>query len=67
MGFLHPLSRKLKKSDIVGKTVSSINARAVNMIKIYFTDGTNVELWAECGSGQYSIPVIEVDPNGSKL
>lgn len=39
--------REPKDSDLVGKTIQSINATAVNVLKLTFTDGTELELWAE--------------------
>lgn len=39
--------RKIKKNDLVGKTIKSINNRSVNVLKLTFTDGTKLELWAE--------------------
>jgi hypothetical protein len=39
--------RKIQDTDIVGKTVQSIENNAVNVLRLTFTDGTTVELWAE--------------------
>ena len=61
MGVLHSTSRKIEASDIVGKTVSAINNKACNMVRLTFTDGTFLELWTEVGP--LGIPVIEIDPN----
>jgi hypothetical protein len=57
------MMRPIRSTDIVGKTVSSINNDAVNVLKLTFTDGTELELWTEeAVSGQYgSIAGIFVD------
>lgn len=39
--------RKIVDADLVGKTVKSIDNNAVNVLKLSFTDGTHLELWAE--------------------
>ena len=39
--------RNIKDSDLVGKTVQSIDNKSVNVLKLTFTDGTELELWAE--------------------
>jgi hypothetical protein len=39
--------RKIVDADLVGKTVKSIDNNAVNVLKLSFTDGTQLELWAE--------------------
>lgn len=39
--------RKLENKDIVGKTVSAIDNKSVNVLKLSFTDGTSIELWTE--------------------
>lgn len=45
---------------IKGKTVSRVEYDSVNVIRLWFTDGTNVEIWAECGSGDFAIPRFEI-------
>lgn len=39
--------REVKESDLVGKTIKSIDTSAVNVLKLEFTDGSKLELWAE--------------------
>jgi hypothetical protein len=39
--------RKIETSDLVGKTIRSIEHNSVNVLKLTFTDGTTLELWAE--------------------
>jgi len=39
--------REVKESDLVGKTIQSIDNSSVNVLKLTFTDGTKLELWAE--------------------
>jgi len=60
--------RKVKRSDLVGKTVKSFNHSGVNVLKLTFTDGTKLELWADDAvSSQYgSIPGIFVDEPAKK-
>lgn len=60
MGVLNEKSRKVRSKDFVGKTVKSVDATASNVVRFNFTDGSNVELWAEVT--HMGIPVIEVDP-----
>lgn len=55
--------RKAKKSDFFGKTIVSINANACNVLRLDFSDGSEVELWAEDAVHTVagSIPGIFVD------
>lgn len=57
--------REVRDTDLVGKTIKSVDAGAVNVLKITFTDDTTIELWAE--SAVYtragSIPGIFVSDN----
>lgn len=46
--------------DMVGKTIKSIDDSAENCVKIKFTDGAEVEVFAECGSGSFAIPFFEI-------
>jgi hypothetical protein len=39
--------RNIEEKDLVGKTIKSIDASSVNVLKLTFTDGTKLELWAE--------------------
>lgn len=39
--------RDIKENDLVGKTIQSIDHTSVNVLKLTFTDGTKLELWAE--------------------
>ncbi len=39
--------RKIQDSDVVGKTIKSVENDSVNVLRLTFTDGTTVELWAE--------------------
>lgn len=39
--------RKVLESDLVGKTISSINSDSVNVLYLNFTDGSKLELWAD--------------------
>jgi hypothetical protein len=58
--------RSVLPEDLVGKTVKSINAEAVNSLEITFEDGTKVTLWAEQSIYTLfgSIPGIFVDDTG---
>lgn len=42
-------------SKFVGKTIKSINESAVNCKIIRFTDGSEVQIFSECGSSYTSI------------
>ncbi len=55
--------RKIQDTDVVGKTVQSIENSSVNVLRLVFTDGSTVELWAEDAvHTQFgSIPGIFVD------
>lgn len=48
------------KNFFEGKTILRVNNRNTNVMKFYFTDGTGVELWVECGSGSFAVPFHEV-------
>ena len=39
--------RSLLPTDIIGKTVVGVENNAVNVVKLYFSDQTTLELWAE--------------------
>ena len=39
--------REVKDTDLVGKTIESIDNTSVNVLKLTFTDGSKLELWAE--------------------
>jgi hypothetical protein len=39
--------RKVEASDLVGKTIKSIDNQSVNVLKLTFSDDTTLELWAE--------------------
>jgi hypothetical protein len=39
--------RNIQESDLVGKTIKSVDVSAVNLLKLTFTDDTTAELWAE--------------------
>jgi hypothetical protein len=55
--------RKIQESDMVGKTVRSIDNTAANYVKITFTDDSELELYAEDSIYTQSgcIPGIFVD------
>lgn len=39
--------RKIRETDLVGKTIKSIEHDAANVLKLTFTNGSTLELWAE--------------------
>lgn len=41
----------------IGKTVETVDASSINVVKITFTDGTHYEIWAE--DRHYDIEVIK--------
>lgn len=46
----------IKKRSFVGKTIKSMDTRAVNVIRFYFTDGSEVEIEVESlGYGIYGM------------
>lgn len=55
--------RKPTDRDLLGKTIYTIDTKSTNVLRLNFTDGTSLELWAEmavytpCGS----IPGIFVE------
>lgn len=55
--------RKLERKDLIGKTVRSFNNDSVNVLKLEFTDGSKLELWAEDAVSTVAgfIPGIFVD------
>lgn len=57
--------RKPIDADLNGKTIKSFDATSANVLKLAFTDGTTLELWAEDAvSTQYgNIPGIFVEDN----
>jgi hypothetical protein len=57
------MMREIRETDLVGKTIQSINNDCVNVLKLMFTDGTELELWAETAVRTFAgeIPGIYVD------
>lgn len=39
--------RKIHESDLIGKTIKSVDASVVNVVKLTFTDNSVLEVWAE--------------------
>ena len=39
--------RKIQKKDFEGKTIKSIDCRAVNVLRFFFTDGTAIAIETE--------------------
>jgi hypothetical protein len=59
--------RKITESDLVGKTVKSIDNSSVNVLRLIFTDDSKLELWADDAvATQYgNVPGIFVDEAAS--
>lgn len=55
--------RKIQDADVVGKTIQAISNESVNVLRLTFTDGTTLELWAEDAvyTPMGNIPGIFVD------
>jgi hypothetical protein len=55
--------RKIKKEDLVGKTIVEVENASVNHLVLKFSDGTKAELWAEDAVNTIagSIPGIFID------
>lgn len=46
----------IKKRSFIGKTIARMDVRACNVIRFYFTDGSEIELEVEAlGSGIYGM------------
>lgn len=60
--------RKIQDSDVVGKTIKTVENDSVNVLRLTFTDGTSVELWAEDAvyTPMGNIPGIFVDDSTSQ-
>jgi hypothetical protein len=39
--------REIKETDLIGKTIKSIDNTSVNVLKLTFTDDTTAVLWVE--------------------
>ena len=39
--------REIKETDLVGKTIKSVNSNSINCLKLSFDDDTVIELWTE--------------------
>jgi hypothetical protein len=39
--------REIKESDLIGKTIKSIDNTSVNVLKLTFTDDSTAVLWVE--------------------
>lgn len=46
--------------EFVGKTVSEVTEVGVNCIVFRFTDGTQAGMMADCGTGRFDIPFLEL-------
>lgn len=44
------------------KTIAKVETTCVNVWVFWFTDGTKQEVYAECGSGGFAIPYLELPP-----
>ncbi len=50
------------KNALVGKTIEKIDAKAINIIHLWFTDGTSIDLEVEAfGWGLYGIIACDCD------
>lgn len=50
----------LKNKDFAGKTIKRIDAKAVNIVTFYFTDGTSTAIEIEAvGPGIYGLVVCD--------
>lgn len=47
-----------------GKTIESVDDSTMNVWRFHFTDGTVQSVWAECGSGDYDFPYLEIYEEG---
>ena len=47
-------------AHLIGKTIQSIDTSSQNMFRVIFTDGTGYDVFAECGTSDYSIPFFDV-------
>jgi hypothetical protein len=58
--------RDIKDSDLVGKTIKSIDTSACNVLKLTFSDNSSLEIWTDThwvGSG--NLPYFYVEDNSS--
>lgn len=46
--------------DMVGKKLVKVEDYATNYMVLVFEDGTKFEIFAECGSGDFSIPFFDI-------
>lgn len=46
---------------IVGKTIESVEDDRVNFVSIKFTDGTCLNVYADCGTNYNSVPYFDVE------
>lgn len=46
--------------DMVGKKLVKVEDDATNCMVLVFEDGTKFEIFAECGSGDFSIPFFDI-------
>lgn len=62
------MMRRVEPTDVVGKTIESIENSSINVLRLKFTDGTSVELWAEDAvyTPAGNIPGIFVDDSTSQ-
>jgi len=55
--------RSIKETDLVGKTIKSIEHVSINVLTLFFTDDTSLEIWVETAvhTRYGDIPGILVD------
>lgn len=46
--------------DFVGKTIVEVDDAFSNAVTFKFSDGQEITVMAECGSGQFDIPYLEI-------
>lgn len=59
--------RKVTDSDLVGKTIKAIDSHAVNVVRLYFTDDTVLDLYAEEAINTIAGPIPGIFTDDSLL
>ena len=49
--------------DFTGKTIAKVDDDSQNAVVFHFTDGTQCQVFAECGSNGYDIPFFDFSNN----
>lgn len=54
----------IEAKELVGKVIVGVDDSCCNVLKLKTADGKVYEIVAECGSGTYDVPYLEIYKEG---